>query len=1331
MTKITSISLKKAVAILLTLALLFSVISINRTVNAATVTVYHETFESGVGKAIQSGGASLTAVNKDYVGTDDKKALYVSNRTNGWDAADFMFNDIGLENGKTYTVTIKGYIDNDVTIPTGAQVVAQAVNPSPEAYDRYMGQVQMTTGAAFTITAEYKADTSTYDRIRIQSNTEGAKVPFYIDDILFTASSTDVVVPPEQPRDPAVPFTTITFEDQTTGGFSGRAGTETLTVTNEENHTDGGAYSLKVEGRTSTWHGPSIRVEKNVDQGSEYIITAWVKLLSPDSSQLQLSTQVGNGSSASYNNIMARTVTKNDGWVKYEGAYRYNNVASEYLTVYVESSSNATASFYIDDISFVKTASESLPIQDLTPIKDVYKDNFLIGNAISAEDLEGIRLDLLKKHNNVATAGNAMKPDALQPTKGNFTFTAADTMISKVHAAGLQMHGHVLVWHSQSPAWLNTTTSAIGVSEPLERDEALENMRTHIKTVVNHFGNKVISWDVVNEAMSDNPSNPADWKASLRQSPWYQAIGTDYIEQAFLAAREVLDSNPSWNIKLYYNDYNEDNQNKAQAIYNMVKELNENYAKTHPGKLLIDGIGMQAHYSVSTNPANVKLSLEKFISLGVEVSITELDIMTGSNNQLSDKLAEAQGYLYAQLFNIFKEHPANIKRVTFWGMDDGTSWRSANNPLLFDKNLQAKPAFYGVIDPDKFMAEHKPTTPESAKQASAKYGTPVIDGTVDSIWSQVTDVMPINQNLAAWQGATGTAKALWDDKNLYVLIQVSDSVLDKQSVNAWEQDSVEVFVDENNGKTSFYQDDDGQYRVNFDNEASFSPTKIAEGFVSASKVSGTNYTIEMKIPFKSVTPVNSQKIGFDAQINDAKDGARLGAATWNDTTGNGYQDTSMYGILTLAGKGSSTGTQTGSNGNSTGSSTGNSTSSTPATDTKVTVNKQSGKLEVVVSSPVTLNSDGSATVSIADSVIDDLLKNISSVEKTDAPPMITIKLKSTTQVDDVTLKLSSDALTKILQANKESSLKIVSGQCEVVFDSKAIESISTAGIGTTEITVSKLNATKVAKLSPDIRKIIGEHPVYEYTVVKGSTKVSDFKNGTVTASIPYTLAKEEDPNAVLVYYIESNNKLNAVRGTYRNGVVKFKTTHFSKFAVGYNKVSFKDVKSTDSYYSVAIYLGAREMVTGTNFEPKHSVTRGEAIVMLLKAFDIKPIENPSNNFSDATGEFSGYYAKAKEIGLTSGVGNNKIGADKQLTNEMMLKLIYNMMKFIGEIQTTATPAKDSEINSYKEFSNWSVDAIIKLTESGVLKGVDYKAFKPKTQTNRAEIAGVLYYLLNK
>ncbi len=104
--------------------------------------------------------------------------------------------------------------------------------------------------------------------------------------------------------------------------------------------------------------------------------------------------------------------------------------------------------------------------------------------------------------------------------------------------------------------------------------------------------------------------------------------------------------------------------------------------------------------------------------------------------------------------------------------------------------------------------------------------------------------MAVNRYQMAWQSAGGTAEALRDDENLYVKIQANDAQLDKSSPNVWEQDSVEIFLDENNGKTVFYQDDDGQYRVNFDNETSFNPESIAEGFESAVKVSGTSYTVE-------------------------------------------------------------------------------------------------------------------------------------------------------------------------------------------------------------------------------------------------------------------------------------------------------------------------------------------------------------------------------------------------------------------------------------------------------------------------------------------------------
>lgn len=853
--------------------------------------VYRETFASGAGAATQSGGAKIEQVtNKTFDGNEDGTALYVSNRANDWDAVDFNFDALGLQDGKKYVVEASVFVDSTVKLPAGAQAVLLTV----DSYGNFTG-IDYVAGKAVKIEKELTVDKSADKALRIQSNADGKTVPFYIGEVVISEVISAEEADADRPA--AKSFTTITFEDDEMGGFVGRSGTETLTITDEANHTENGSKALKVEGRTNTWHGPSLRVEQYVDKGHEYRVAAWVKLIDPTSSQLQLSTQIGDGGSANYVSLSAKTISTADGWVLFEGDYRYNNVSSEYLTIYVESASNSTASFYIDDITFTPTGAGTIDIQkDITPVKEAYKDDFLIGNAISAEDLDGIRLDLLKMHHNAQTTGNAMKPDALQPTKGNFTFDGADKIVNKVIEEGMVMHGHVLVWHQQSPAWMNTKQDADGNTVVLSREEALDNLRTHIRTVMEHFGDRVISWDVVNEGMIDNPPNPSDWEASLRKSHWYEAIGPDYIEQAFRFAREVLDENPEWDIVLYYNDYNDDNQNKATAIYNMVKELNEKYAKENPGKLLIDGVGMQGHYNINTNPENVRLSLERFITLGVEVSITELDIQAGADFELTDKLAIQQAYLYAELFQIFKEHKDHIARVTFWGLDDNTSWRASSNPLIFDKNLQAKPSYYAVIDPAKFLAENQLESAE-ANQSQAAFGTPVIDGKIDGIWAK-TPEMPVNRYQLAWQGASGIAKALWDNENLYVLIQVSDGQLNKTNENAWEQDSVEVFFDQNNGKTTFYQDDDGQYRVNFENTTSFNPGE-PDGFKSAVAVNGTNYTVEMKIPFTAITPKVNTEVGFDVQINDAKDGTRQSVATWNDTAGTGYMDTSVFGLLKL------------------------------------------------------------------------------------------------------------------------------------------------------------------------------------------------------------------------------------------------------------------------------------------------------------------------------------------------------------------------------------------------------------------------------------------------
>lgn len=127
----------------------------------------------------------------------------------------------------------------------------------------------------------------------------------------------------------------------------------------------------------------------------------------------------------------------------------------------------------------------------LKSLKDVYKDNFLTGTAISLRDLEGVRFELLKKHFNAVTAENAMKPSELQREKGNFTFDGADRLVNAAISAGMKVHGHTLVWHQQTPAWMNIKLDSGGNIVYLSREEALENMRNHIRTVIEHFGDKV------------------------------------------------------------------------------------------------------------------------------------------------------------------------------------------------------------------------------------------------------------------------------------------------------------------------------------------------------------------------------------------------------------------------------------------------------------------------------------------------------------------------------------------------------------------------------------------------------------------------------------------------------------------------------------------------------------------------------------------------------------------------------------------------------------------------------------------------------------------------
>jgi enterochelin esterase-like enzyme len=184
-------------------------------------------------------------------------------------------------------------------------------------------------------------------------------------------------------------------------------------------------------------------------------------------------------------------------------------------------------------------------------------------------------------------------------------------------------------------------------------------------------------------------------------------------------------------------------------------------------------------------------------------------------------------------------------------------------------------------------------------EAAAQFGSPVIDGEVDKIWSEAKTIVP--KYSTTTENTTAKFKAMWDDKALYILAQVKDENISKDSVNPYEQDSVEIFLDENNDKTQEFGIDDLQFRINYANDETADKGDLTRLY-SKTKVVDGGYIIEARIAWDKLTPANNDVVGLELQINDAKGAARVGTINVFDGTNNAWQDTSLFGNLILKGR---------------------------------------------------------------------------------------------------------------------------------------------------------------------------------------------------------------------------------------------------------------------------------------------------------------------------------------------------------------------------------------------------------------------------------------------
>jgi len=265
----------------------------------------------------------------------------------------------------------------------------------------------------------------------------------------------------------------------------------------------------------------------------------------------------------------------------------------------------------------------------------------------------------LNREFNSVVPENAMKWDATEPNRNQFSFGGGDQIVNYARSRGMSVRGHTLVWHAQYPGWVGN----------LSGNDLRQAMVNHINGVAGHWRGQIHSWDVVNEAFEEN--------GSRRQSIFQQRLGNGYIEEAFRAARAA---DP--NAKLCYNDYNTDGINaKSTGIYNMVVDFRNRGVP-------IDCVGLQSHLGSNSNLSSYQANMQRFSALGVDVQITELDVGGSGSGQANVYRQVTQACMAV----------ARCTGITTWGITDRYTWRPNDTPLLFDSNYQKKQAYQAVLD---------------------------------------------------------------------------------------------------------------------------------------------------------------------------------------------------------------------------------------------------------------------------------------------------------------------------------------------------------------------------------------------------------------------------------------------------------------------------------------------------------------------------------------------------------------------------------------------------------------------------------------------------------
>ena len=575
-----------------------------------------------------------------------------------------------------------------------------------------------------------------------------------------------------------------------------------------------------------------------------------------------------------------------------------------------------------DNLRIARTEPSSYDYSSLPSLKEAYKDYFPIGAACEYEDIE-LMPDLLTTQFNSIVSEGQTQFNGLEQSEGEFTFKWADRIYNWACANGITENRlHALFYYLNTPDWMEKAPGGGEVTEEL----LMKRYERHIKTVVSHFKGKVKYYDVCNELFVDGSyRNMFEWKVFGGDQDKFE----DFVANCFKWAHEA---DPD--ARLVFLDGSMHLKDRRDQIWRgIIPRIIE---KGVPKENLV--LGDQGHYGINVlvneeddngTGNSIEAMLKDVRDLGMTIAITELDlgvsgVMYASDlgdeklNLSRDEKNELAAKKFASIFDLYREYADVIEIVTFWGVTDAHHWiskskGSASNGVLFDYNFEPYPSYWRILDFEKKLprwttddiVELGDSNGYVVREIQAAYGTPVIDGEMDSVW-ETTELAELDRvKSGSADGANGNIRCLWDEEHLYVYAEIEDDIIiTNDNLETWDQDNVEIYIGEKNSRQTSYLVGDSQMRVCPDGKCIVGKTggEMQPNFFDAKvKRTATGYNVEFVYNMNFKTNKAEDVIGFDFLLTDTVDdaGNKRCSRIFCDTIESTYFNASAWGMMRL------------------------------------------------------------------------------------------------------------------------------------------------------------------------------------------------------------------------------------------------------------------------------------------------------------------------------------------------------------------------------------------------------------------------------------------------